>query len=272
MNGFELAQMVKNRKKTAAIPIIFLTAYFGDDEHVQEGYSTGAVDYLHKPINAAVLRSKVSVFAALHRKTRQSARWPIEALLYEIAERHHAQERLRKLNAELERRVAMRTAELSSESEARFRALAEEMPHLVWETDANGRSTYQNSKWRAYTGLPRGLSRGRTSLAVIHPLDAPAMMAAWMASLQTGVECDTYCRCRRASDGSIPLVPDEGRAGAQPCRQGDPVGGHLYRYPRAAYGGGGSGGGGPAEGRISRHARSRIAQSAFGHPPRGEHP
>jgi len=70
MNGFELAQMVKQRKKTANIPIIFLTAYYSEDQHVLEGYSTGAVDYLHKPINAAVLRSKVAVFAQLHRKTR----------------------------------------------------------------------------------------------------------------------------------------------------------------------------------------------------------
>ncbi len=123
MNGFELAQMIKQRKKTAGIPIIFLTAYFSEDEHVMEGYSTGAVDYLHKPINAAVLRSKVAVFAALHRKTRMSE-LANQALLAEIAQRRHAQEELRALNAELERRVEARTAELS-ESEARYRALAE---------------------------------------------------------------------------------------------------------------------------------------------------
>jgi PAS domain S-box-containing protein len=199
MNGFELAQMIKQRKKTAAVPIIFLTAYFSEDQHVLEGYSTGAVDYLHKPINPAVLRSKVAVFAMLHRKTRQ-AHLANEALLNEIAERHHAQAELRRLNAELERRVASRTAELS-ESEARFRALAEDMPHMVWETDPSGRSNYQNSKWRGYTGLPRDFTK-EDFASVIHPHDAPAMMADWMASLETGVECDTYCRCRRASDGS----------------------------------------------------------------------
>jgi PAS domain S-box-containing protein len=199
MNGFELAQMIKQRKKTASVPIIFLTAYFSEDQHVMEGYSTGAVDYLHKPINPAVLRSKVAVFATLHRKTRQ-AHAANEALLTEIAERHHAQAELRKLNAELERRVSMRTSELS-ESEARFRALAEDMPHMVWETDPAGRSNYQNSKWRSYTGLPRDFSK-EDFASVIHPHDAPAMLADWMASLETGVECDTYCRCRRASDGS----------------------------------------------------------------------
>ena len=44
MNGFELAQMIKGRKKTAGVPIIFLTAYYSEDQHVLEGYGTGAVD------------------------------------------------------------------------------------------------------------------------------------------------------------------------------------------------------------------------------------
>ena len=75
MTGFELAQMIKERKKTARVPIIFLTAYYNEDQHVLEGYGTGAVDYLHKPVNPAILRSKVAVFAELHRKSRESA-WP----------------------------------------------------------------------------------------------------------------------------------------------------------------------------------------------------
>ena len=73
MNGFELAQMIRQRKKTAGVPIIFLTAYYNEDQHVLEGYESGAVDYLHKPVNAAILRSKVASFAQLHLKTRQLA-------------------------------------------------------------------------------------------------------------------------------------------------------------------------------------------------------
>ena len=74
MSGFELAQMIKQRKKTAGVPIIFLTAYYSEDQHVLEGYGSGAVDYLHKPINPTILRSKVAVFAELYRKSRESAR------------------------------------------------------------------------------------------------------------------------------------------------------------------------------------------------------
>src|ERR1700704_2607291 len=84
MTGFELAQMIKQRRKTAKVPIIFLTAYYNEDQHVLEGYGTGAVDYLHKPINPAILRSKVAVFADLHNKNR--------ILLAEVIERRRAEE------------------------------------------------------------------------------------------------------------------------------------------------------------------------------------
>ncbi|MGA3172731.1 MAG: response regulator [Chthoniobacteraceae bacterium] len=199
MNGFELAHMIKQRKRTACVPIIFLTAYFSEDEHVMEGYSTGAVDYLHKPINAAVLRSKVAVFATLHRKTRQSE-LANQALIAEIAERHRTQDQLRQLNADLERRVATRTSELS-ESEARFRALAEDMPHLVWESDPDGLSTYQNAKWRNYTGIAREITRDDWP-RILHPQDSPSLISEWEKSIETGSEFDTYCRLRRAADGA----------------------------------------------------------------------
>ena len=71
MTGFELVQLIKERKKTARVPIIYLTAYYNEDQHVLEGYATGAVDYLHKPVNPVILRSKVAIFAELYRKGRE---------------------------------------------------------------------------------------------------------------------------------------------------------------------------------------------------------
>ena len=68
MNGWELAQFIKKRKRTEHIPIIFLTAHYAEDEHVLQGYTAGAVDYLTKPVNSAILRSKVAVFVHLCRK------------------------------------------------------------------------------------------------------------------------------------------------------------------------------------------------------------
>ncbi len=79
MNGLELAHTIKQRKKTRHIPIIFLTAYYQEGDQVLSGYDAGAVDYLIKPCNPVILRSKVAVFVNLFRKTR--------ALQTEIRER-----------------------------------------------------------------------------------------------------------------------------------------------------------------------------------------
>ena len=123
MTGFELAQMIKQRKRTARVPIIFLTAYYSEDQHILEGYGAGAVDYLRKPVNATVLRSKVAVFAELYRKNREAV-VSGKALLAEVTERRRADERLRELNETLENRVASRTSELA-ESRARLKHAAD---------------------------------------------------------------------------------------------------------------------------------------------------
>ena len=71
LDGFETATEIKQRERTSDIPIIFLTAISQDLEHRLRGYDTGAVDYIFKPVEAEVLRAKVSVFLELHLKTRQ---------------------------------------------------------------------------------------------------------------------------------------------------------------------------------------------------------
>lgn len=70
MNGFELARMIKQRKRTQHIPIIFLTAYFQEDKDVLSGYDLGAVDYLTKPVDPRILQSKINVFVELFRTHR----------------------------------------------------------------------------------------------------------------------------------------------------------------------------------------------------------
>ena len=66
LDGFETAALIKQRERTRHIPIIFVTAVSKDTEHVFRGYSEGAVDYLLKPYDPAVLRSKVLVFVELY--------------------------------------------------------------------------------------------------------------------------------------------------------------------------------------------------------------
>lgn len=73
IDGFETARLIKSRERTKYIPIIFLTAISKDEEYVFEGYSVGAVDYMTKPFQPDILRSKVSVFVDLYQKQRQLA-------------------------------------------------------------------------------------------------------------------------------------------------------------------------------------------------------
>ena len=70
MDGLELARLIKTRKRSQHIPIIFLTAYFHEEKDVLRGYGAGAVDYLTKPLNPQIFKSKVDVFVELFRTTR----------------------------------------------------------------------------------------------------------------------------------------------------------------------------------------------------------
>ena len=71
MNGFDAAQIIKSRERSRYIPIIFLSAINKEDSYVFKGYSMGAVDYVFKPFNPDVLRSKVAVFVDLYLKQQQ---------------------------------------------------------------------------------------------------------------------------------------------------------------------------------------------------------
>ena len=68
MDGYEVAELLQKNEKTKHIPIIFVTAVSAGEQHMFKGYETGAVDYLFKPIAPEILRSKVTVFADLHRQ------------------------------------------------------------------------------------------------------------------------------------------------------------------------------------------------------------
>jgi len=70
LDGFETAEYIKRRRKTRAIPIIFVTAISKERHHVFRGYETGAVDYVFKPYDPQLLRAKVQVFLELYEATR----------------------------------------------------------------------------------------------------------------------------------------------------------------------------------------------------------
>jgi len=78
MNGFELAELMRGAERSRHVPIMFVTAGTREQHRVFEGYESGAVDFLFKPIDARILRHKASVFFELHRQRQQLAQEIVE--------------------------------------------------------------------------------------------------------------------------------------------------------------------------------------------------
>jgi signal transduction histidine kinase/DNA-binding response OmpR family regulator len=87
LDGFETAELIRQRARSRHTPILFLTAFQSTDTQVERGYALGAVDFLFKPIVPAVLRAKVAVFVELFKKTEQIRRQA--AQLVETQRRDH---------------------------------------------------------------------------------------------------------------------------------------------------------------------------------------
>ena len=101
MDGYETAQIIRGREQTKRIPIVFLSAVNKEKEHLMRGYAMGAVDYVFKPVEPVVLRSKVAVFVDLfkmkeeiQRKAAQEQRL-LDANLRANAERLRIEQELR---------------------------------------------------------------------------------------------------------------------------------------------------------------------------------
>ena len=128
MDGFETAQLIRSRKKTQHIPIVFLTAAYKSEEFKQKGFAIGAADYLTKPIDAPQLISRIKSYLRfieqerqhnqeLERKVQERTAELLEAnqkLKQEIQERKQIEKKLQEAHDQLEQRVQERTAELSA--------------------------------------------------------------------------------------------------------------------------------------------------------------
>src|SRR5579884_3456607 len=102
MDGYDAAQIIRSREQTKGIPIVFLSAVNKEAEHLLRGYSMGAVDYVFKPVDPIILRSKVSVFVELFEKSKEVERKArheqalLDANLRANAERLRVEQELRR--------------------------------------------------------------------------------------------------------------------------------------------------------------------------------
>jgi PAS domain S-box-containing protein len=150
MNGFETARLIKSRERTRFVPIIFLTAISKDAEYVFRGYSVGAVDYMFKPFQPEILRSKVQVFVELYRQQRR---------LTEQEQRLREAER-----QELE----LRHMREMLQSEARFSEIVRSAMDAIVLFDADGKISLLNGTAERMFGTTAGEAIG-SSIAAFFP-------------------------------------------------------------------------------------------------------
>jgi PAS domain S-box-containing protein len=168
LDGFELARMIREHPRLEKTAILLVSAVFMTEVDRLKGYESGAVDYIQVPIIPEILRAKVRVFTDLYRTTEQ----------------------LRTLNAELEHRVLLRTADLETtaasmrKSEERFRFLAEAIPSMVWIASIDGTITYANQRWLDYRGLAALPPGCQWPNIEVHPDDRARWLGEWRGHLE----------------------------------------------------------------------------------------
>jgi signal transduction histidine kinase/ActR/RegA family two-component response regulator len=110
MDGYSTADLIRKRERSRHIPIIFVSAIDKDDEHIARAYAMGAVDYVFKPVDPVILRSKVSVLVELYKKNVEVRRKAeLELVLQEenLRERQEKLEALQRLRQVEERQTAI---------------------------------------------------------------------------------------------------------------------------------------------------------------------
>uniref|UniRef100_UPI001ABA2821 hybrid sensor histidine kinase/response regulator n=1 Tax=Aetokthonos hydrillicola TaxID=1550245 RepID=UPI001ABA2821 len=161
MDGFETANLIRQRERSRYTPIIFLTAFNTSDNMVFKGYSLGAVDYLFKPIEPEILKSKVAAFVELFQKTAEVKRQAAQLIA---------------MNNELKKREEM------------FRSLSACSPVGIFLTDIEGKCTYTNPRYQFIYGINQEESLNEGWVKAIHPEDRGWVTTSWYTACQEGRE------------------------------------------------------------------------------------
>jgi PAS domain S-box-containing protein len=209
IDGFELAELVRQHPRFQETAIIFISAVHLTDLDRMKGYQHGAVDYLSVPIVPEVLRAKVRVFAELHRKKRQ----------------------LERLNSELEQRVAERTAELEQKAldlekanhdlaqrNQELDAIVQTAPDIIFSRQPDGGREYISGRFYEYTGASPGSAVGYGWVDYVHPDDKESASTRWMGCVRSGEPYEAEYRLRGADGGyrwfrarAVPLRDHDGK-------------------------------------------------------------
>lgn len=176
MDGFETASLIRSRRRSRQTPIIFLTAFSSSPQLLFQGYSLGAVDYLHKPLDPVILTSKVRVFVDLFKKTL--------ALQQQSEALEHQAVQLAAVNFQLK------------QSEEQFRLLSTCSPVGIFVSNKAGRLVYVNPRYEEICGdcvpvqadKPSSASKDRSWLNLVAESDYAKISQQWANYMQQETE------------------------------------------------------------------------------------
>ena len=208
MDGYETAQLIRSREQTKRIPIVFLSAVNKETEHLIRGYSMGAVDYVFKPVDPLILRSKVNVFVDLYTMRREIQRKAsqeqqlLDATIRANAERLHAEQELRR-------------------AEQRQAAIIRSLPIILYlePVDAAPRvPQFVTGNFTALTGFPFEEVQAHPDLwqERVHPEDRARVLAALATRRSSGgfaIEYRWHCadgEYKHFLDQAVLLVGSDG--------------------------------------------------------------
>jgi PAS domain S-box-containing protein len=184
MNGFETAEVIKTREKSRDIPIVFMSAINQDEAYVYQGYGVGAVDYIMKPFDPFILKSKVAIFVEMYKKNKL------------------IQEQAQKLYEAEVKTYAQALDKLEIKSLRRYQYLADALPQIVFRLLPEGRYEYFNKVWFEYTGQNITVATGEGWKEAIHPDDREKLFHFFQPHSPPEQVIDYECRIRR-HDGTF---------------------------------------------------------------------
>ena len=199
MDGYETAELIRKRKRTRDVPIVFVTAVFRDEAHIFQAYSAGAVDVVFKPVDPFILRSKVQVLADLHLKR-------LEVVREAEHSRRLLEENARVTAEKLEAEQALRRTQERQETILRslpivFHSRAVEPPFAA---------RFVSDSIESLSGFPpsRFVDDPDFGLDRVHPQDRERVEAALDAAVRSG---SYACEFRwQAADGTYRSFLDQG--------------------------------------------------------------
>jgi len=192
MDGFQTARLLRENQRSKDTPIIFVTAINKELRHINQGYESGAVDYIFKPFDPFILKSKVNIFVDLFQKNLQIERQA--ALLRHIE------------SLEKERQMT----ELRQENFRSYAQLADAIPNSVIKVQTSGKIDYFNKRWLEYTGFEAEIDWE----LIVHPKDRRKFLALWLRMQhQKKKISEVEIRLKNAKDGTyrwqlVRVVPE----------------------------------------------------------------